>query len=496
MKNIIFVILALLLFGCESSATSGGSSPIDTPSEFDTLRGQGDAGTDTDTDSTDRIAWYESLEYGMFIHYNMPTFHGAASMGANCRSAEPDPDPKKWNPTGLDTDQWMEVVKAAGMSHVILTVKHHHGFCLWDSAHTDFDVASSGNTTDVVEAYVKSARAAGIRYGFYVNLGRDIHHWGCKHEVRTNSQFEEFQENIVEELLTEYPDCDMLWFDGPAVYPNNQNMYDHIKSINSNVIVINNFADASGNVGWPYDVGHYEFNFSSHNYEQEESHGGIDHYIPKGICHSIYNSWFWRPGLKLKTQSSLKDLHNLMIEKEGIDLVNLGPNQAGVIPYSGSSNQRQHMIEIYNDLFGVSSPPIDDRDGSITYAGSWSETGDSSDYNSTRKVSSTDNDYAEYTFTGEAIKLAVRKGPSSGKADIYIDGHFEERVDTYKASTQSAAYVYEDHSLSSASHTIKVEVLHEKNTSSTGYDVNIDFFEYGSIGGVTSTPASVATRIN
>jgi len=62
MKNIIFVILALLLFGCESSSTSGGNSPIGTSSELDTSSGQGDA----DTDLTDRIAWYESLEYGMF----------------------------------------------------------------------------------------------------------------------------------------------------------------------------------------------------------------------------------------------------------------------------------------------------------------------------------------------------------------------------------------------------------------------------------------------
>ncbi|TWU44247.1 Alpha-L-fucosidase [Novipirellula aureliae] len=494
MKNLFFVVLALLLFVPNVAGASEGTSPTDTSSELDTLTEQGDDGTDTAANTKDRIAWYESLKYGMFIHYNMPTFHGAASMGANCKSAEPDPDPKKWNPTGLDTDQWMEVVKAAGMSHAILTVKHHHGFCLWDSAHTDFDVASSGNTTDVVEAFVKSARAAGITYGFYVNLGRDIHHWGCNHQVRTNSQFEEFQENIVEELLTKYPDCDMLWFDGPAVYPNNQNMYDHIKSINSDVIVINNFGDKPGNVGWPYDVGHYEFNFSSHNYEQNESHGGKDYYVPKGICHSIYNSWFWRPGLKLKTQSSLKELHKLMMDKGGVDLVNLGPNQAGVIPHSGQSNQRQHMIDLYNDLFGV-APPIDDRDESITYEGSWSETGDSSDYNSTCKVSSTENDYAEYTFTGEAIKLAVRKGPSCGKANIYIDGQLDETIDTYKASTQGAAYVYENHSLSNATHTIKVEVSHEKNTSSTGHDVNIDFFEYGSIGGVTSASSSVPTRM-
>ena len=73
-------------------------------------------------------------------------------------------------PTVVDADQWIRVARDAGMKYVLLLTKHHDGFCLWDSELTDYDVASSGNRTNVVEAVAKACKKYDIGLGLYYSM--------------------------------------------------------------------------------------------------------------------------------------------------------------------------------------------------------------------------------------------------------------------------------------------------------------------------------------
>src|SRR5947207_9015512 len=87
--------------------------------------------------------------FGMFLHFNMGTFH-------DMEWVNPNQDPLSFNPTALDCGQWADAAAAAGMRFAVLTAKHHDGFCLWPTDFTDYDVMSSGHRQDVVAAYVEA----------------------------------------------------------------------------------------------------------------------------------------------------------------------------------------------------------------------------------------------------------------------------------------------------------------------------------------------------
>jgi len=113
-----------------------------------------------------------NLRFGMFVHFNMGTFHGE-------QWAEPGKDPKSFSPSNLDCSQWAKAAKSAKMQYAVLTTKHHDGFCLWDSNVTKYDVASSNYESDVVRDFVDAFRDEGIKVGLYFSV------WDRQHGIET-----------------------------------------------------------------------------------------------------------------------------------------------------------------------------------------------------------------------------------------------------------------------------------------------------------------------
>ena len=109
---------------------------------------------------TPRLAEWEGLKYGMFIHFGMSTFTGDELDDGKSASTT-------YAPTQLDVRQWVRTAKQAGMKYMVLTAKHHSGHCLWDSADYDYDVATSGDKTDVVAEFMKACKEEGIKPGIY-----------------------------------------------------------------------------------------------------------------------------------------------------------------------------------------------------------------------------------------------------------------------------------------------------------------------------------------
>ena len=111
---------------------------------------------------------FVDLRFGMFIHFNMPTF---------CPEdwCDPDASPELFNPVKLDCSQWAKAAKSAGMTYGCLTTKHHSGFCIWDTKSTDYNVMRSPLKRDVVREFADAYRKAGLRVMLYYSI-LDTHH--------------------------------------------------------------------------------------------------------------------------------------------------------------------------------------------------------------------------------------------------------------------------------------------------------------------------------
>ncbi|MFR3225861.1 MAG: alpha-L-fucosidase, partial [Blautia massiliensis (ex Durand et al. 2017)] len=156
------------------------------------------------TPSPRQLRWQE-LEFYGFIHFGMNTFTGR-EWGDGTAS------PALFDPQDLDPDQWAQAAAAAGMRGLILTCKHHDGFCLWPSRYTDYTVAASpwqGGKGDVVRQTAEACRRAGIRFGVYLSP------WD-RHEATYGSgeAYNRFYLNQLTELLTGYGELFCVWLDG------------------------------------------------------------------------------------------------------------------------------------------------------------------------------------------------------------------------------------------------------------------------------------------
>jgi alpha-L-fucosidase len=158
-------------------------------------------------------AWQE-LEFIGFIHYTVNAF-------TDQEWGEGTESPSIFNPTDLDTRQWAKVCKDAGMKMIILTAKHHDGFCLWPSQYTEHSVKSSpykNGQGDIVGELAKACREAGLKLGLYLSP------WD-RHEPTygDTEAYNRFYKNQLREILSHYGEITEVWFDG-AKGPNAKNM--------------------------------------------------------------------------------------------------------------------------------------------------------------------------------------------------------------------------------------------------------------------------------
>src|SRR3954463_866228 len=112
------------------------------------------------THRTHALREFEKLQFGVSFHFSMNTFTGNDYETGVVPAST-------YNPTNLDVRQWIRVARDLGARYAVLTAKHMSGFCLWDSSGYDYDVAASGNKTDVVAAFVAACHEYGLRPGFY-----------------------------------------------------------------------------------------------------------------------------------------------------------------------------------------------------------------------------------------------------------------------------------------------------------------------------------------
>lgn len=146
---------------------------------------------------------YMDLKFGMFIHFGINTYYDK-------EWSEGDLDPSAYNPTELDTDQWCEVAKEAGMKYIVFGTKHHDGFCNWATRHTDYSVLATPFKRDVLASLAESARKYDLKLGIYYSL------WDSNNILHNTNEraYVEFMKAQLDELLNNYGDILLIWFDG------------------------------------------------------------------------------------------------------------------------------------------------------------------------------------------------------------------------------------------------------------------------------------------
>ena len=164
------------------------------------------------------MQWWHAAKFGMFIHFGLYSQH-ARHEWAMENEAIPVQEymqfAKQFNPRPGCQRQWAKVAKAAGMKYMVMTTKHHEGFCNFDTKLTDYCATKQGPGRDLVREYVEAARAEGLRVGFYYSL-MDWHHPDgarCATDEAARKRFVEYTHGLIRELLTNYGKIDILWYD-------------------------------------------------------------------------------------------------------------------------------------------------------------------------------------------------------------------------------------------------------------------------------------------
>lgn len=276
----------------------------------------------------ERQQQFVDLQFGMFIHYNIPTY---------APEDWPDPDlpASVFNPTKLDCRQWARAAKDAHMSYGCLTTKHHSGFCIWDTKTTDYNVMNSPLKRDVVREYVDAFRAEGLKVMLYFSI-LDTHH-----RLRPG-HIEPWKISMLKaqltELLTGYGPIEALIIDGWDA-PWSRISYDevpfdeiyaHIKRLQPDCLVMDLNA-----AKYPREALFYT-DIKSYEQGAGQKISTSDNRLPALACLPLQRTWFWKESMptdKLKSPQWLVD-ENIRpyTEKAYCNFIlNAAPNRDGLL---------------------------------------------------------------------------------------------------------------------------------------------------------------------
>ncbi len=174
--------------------------------------------TSTVADRDRRMQWWHEARFGMFIHFGLYSVlgqHEWAMEEEGIPVAEYQQLAKQFNPKPHAARAWAKLAKQAGMKYMVMTTKHHEGFCNFDTKLTNYCAPKQAAGRDLVAEYYEAARSEGMHVGFYYSL-MDWHHPDgarCATDEAARRRFVDYTHGLVRELCTNYGKLDILWYD-------------------------------------------------------------------------------------------------------------------------------------------------------------------------------------------------------------------------------------------------------------------------------------------
>ena len=272
----------------------------------------------------DMQAWRE-MKFGLFIHWGPVSLKGTEigwSRGGERRGRsgkgeipfeEYDNLYKKFNPVKFNADEWVQLAKDAGMKYLVFTSKHHDGFSMFDSKHTDYKITNSPFKRDVVKELADACHKAGLKLGYYYS---PVDWYHPDYRTENHSKYIKFMHDQIRQLCTKYGRLDIMWFDGlggSAKDWDSDNMFKMIRKLQPHII-INNRAGLAADHDTP-----------------EQRIGKFQHDRAWETCMTICRQWAWKPNDQMK---SLKQCIQTLVSTVGGDgnlLFNVGPMPDGRI---------------------------------------------------------------------------------------------------------------------------------------------------------------------
>ena len=331
-----------------------------------------------------RMEWWHAAKFGMFIHFGLYSQHARHEWAMEDEAipiGEYTPLAQQFNPKPGSQRAWAKLAKAAGMKYMVMTTKHHEGFCNFDTKLTDYCATKQGPKRDLVREYVEAARAEGLRVGFYYSL-MDWHHPDgarCATDPEARRRFVAFTHGLIRELMTNYGKIDILWYD--VSWPldragwESEKMNAMVRELQPDIIV-NNRNHLIGDFSTP---------------EQKivaETNGRAWE-----SCMTLNDSWgFQRADDNWKSAKTV--VRNLIscARDGGNYLLNIGPRGDGSIP--------EESVQV------------------LTEVGHWMATNGDTIYKSDITQPRRSN-YASYTRTGNTLYMHVHFWPGT---DVAISG--------------------------------------------------------------------------
>ncbi len=297
-----------------------------------------------------QLAWHEMEQYA-FIHFTTNTFTGK-EWGYG------DESPEVFNPSSIDVNQWVRVVKAAGLKAIVLTCKHHDGFCLWPSKFTDHSVKNSkwkNGKGNVVKMVADACHKNGLKFGVYLSP------WDRNRSDYGSESYIEYYRNQLKELFAQYGPVFEMWFDGAnggdgyyggakekrkinaASYYNWSTTLNLVRKMEPEIIF---FSDAGPDIRWCGNESGFagETNWATINTDSiYAGKSGIEKllnsgqedgtkYVPAEVDVSIRPGWFYHAeeDSKVKTPEKLFEIYLTSVGRGSNLILNIPPDRRGL----------------------------------------------------------------------------------------------------------------------------------------------------------------------
>lgn len=295
---------------------------------------------------------WQKMETIAFVHFSINTFTDMEWGYGN-------ESPELFNPQKLDCRQWVKICKDAGMKGIILTAKHHDGFCLWPSKYTEHSVKNSpwkNGNGDVVSEFADACKEYGLKLGLYLSP------WDCNHPEYGNAAYNQYFMNQLRELLTNYGELFEIWFDGAnggRGYYGTDTL--HTRSISDNYYDWENFVGLvhqlkpscivhggglpdirwvgneeghAGKTHWSTLLPNNQFsNDKKHETQLNEGHENGTRWLPSETDVSVRPGWYYHAAEdhQVKSLPRLMDIYYESVGRNSLLLLNLSPDKRGLV---------------------------------------------------------------------------------------------------------------------------------------------------------------------